>query len=650
MSKNYAVVQDTALPLGQVRDQSKSSLVNSVLEIQRHAVTRDNWLRSLECLYLAADLEEPSGKRRRVANGSVASASPEVLRRRYLDPVSDAENGRDYVAVSYTWQPSEEEGETEEEVGSYRIESRKTGEPALPSDVRDGVWERVLNYACHVGCENIWIDRECVDQADEAEQEAAIQSMHLVYSLSKRPVALLTRAIETVEELDLLINILCGSVTTEDEKPALTLLNDITSNLWWTRAWTFQEDYRASTRMTLLIPHCRTLERRKRAARDFSDRPLFGGVEGEICIKSMDFKKQATEFCLSYHKRSEHKDICDKILNAAAQYNVLLKEEYSPGLHSISRSMTPTIFADIGSRGITSESDRLAIAANCCEYTTRLDTTSLNSSGSSLSISMLALYLLNGEILENDPKKHNRGTLNDTILTYLSKQSLSSFRSPIDEELTFIKSCRFVEPQLTPKGIQTRGHLWKLCHVIRDKPMKRQKYNTLTPLETLATKLQYNRGGPSYTELAIEIMTWVHGSPPTTSKGRRRPWDWRHWMASEVEQALLDGKALRLGCVVHPKYGTEQSSHRAVFVGDSADDWKDESLVSYVFTSSRPPRNILGNIQKHVSLEVAVEWPEPESRSLPKLTIKRWLNGLCFFEGLPQRPVLFPWPTALLQA
>ncbi|KAI0013427.1 heterokaryon incompatibility protein-domain-containing protein [Xylariaceae sp. FL0662B] len=648
MSKTYAVVQDTSLPLGQIRDRTTSSIVDSVLAIKRHAVLRDNWLKSLECLYLATDDEEPSGKRRRMANGSVASASPELLRRRYLDPVSDAENGRDYVAVSYTWPTPEEEDETEAEtMGSYRVESRKAGEPAELSNVRDEVWERVLNFAYHMDCENIWIDRECIDQQDETEQEAAMQSMHLVYSLSKRPVALLTRAIETVQELDLLTSILCGVVAAEDERPALELLDDITSNRWWTRAWTFQEDYRASTRMTLLIPHCRTLERRKRVARDFSDRPLFGNVEGELSIKSVDFRRQATEFCLYHRKRSEHKDICDRILKAAAKYNVLLKEEYSPGLHSISRSMSPTIFADIGRRGIKIESDRLAIAANCCGYTTRLDTKSLNRSGSSLSLSMLALYLLNGEIIENDPKP-NRGTLNDTIFTYLSKQSLSSFRPPVDEELTFIKGCRLVDPQLTTQGTQTRGHLWKLYKVIREGPMKRQKYNTLTPLQTLATKLHYNRYGPSYTDLAVDIMTWVHEYPPVIDRGRRRAWGWRHWMASEIEQALLEGKALRLGCLVHPKYGAEDGPYRAVFVGESADDWPDERLASYAFTCSRPARNMSGTVQKHVSLEVAVEWPEPESRCPPRLYTKRWLNGLCFSDGSPQRPVLFPWPPALL--
>ncbi|KAI1374157.1 hypothetical protein F4677DRAFT_181956 [Hypoxylon crocopeplum] len=657
MSKTYGVVKDTSLPLSQIRDQNSESIISSILDIQKHAVTRENWLKSLECLYLAGDSEEPSGKRRRMSNGSVAAGETQLLRRRYLDPVSDTEGGRNYVAVSYTWQASEEEEDAEEDtVGRYLIESRRTGEPALTSDVRNVVWDRVLNYAEHVDCEDIWIDRECVDQEDEAEQEAAIQSMHLVYSLSRKPIALLTRAIETVEELDLLTNLMCGEVSTEDEPATLDLINDITSNLWWTRAWTFQEDYKASTRMMLLIPHHRGLEIPKQSARDYRGHPRLGDVDGEVCIKSIDFRKRATEFCLSYREKSENKDTCDRILKTAAKYNVLLSEESSPtGLRSVSRSMSPTILSDIAARGITLESDRLAIAANCSGYSTRLDTNSLNCDSSSLSLSILALYLLNGEIIENNPKQPNRGTLGDNIFEYLTKQSLSSFRPPIDEGLTFIKSCRFVDPKLTAEGTKTKGHLWRLGKVIRSEPLKQMKFCTLTPISRFATDLQYRKYGAAYSDLAYLLLqlTYEYMPVPTEDKHRLRLWEWKEWMANEVEDALEEGKVLRLGCLVHPRYENGESPYRAVFVSDKDDDW-DESVPSYVFTSTRPAKkNALGDIHKHVSLEVDVEWPREQSagRSAlpPKLYIKRWLNGLCFFQGSPQRSVLFPWPSALLE-
>ncbi|KAI0120268.1 hypothetical protein F4776DRAFT_245530 [Hypoxylon sp. NC0597] len=660
MSKDYKVVKDTSLPLTQIRDRNKSSIISSVLDIERHAISRENWLNSLHCLYLAEDNEEPTEKRRRVSNGSIAVGSSELLKRRYLDPVRD-ECGRDYIAVSYTWNPSKEEEEEEEESKKeiprrFFVESRRTGKPALPSEVRDVVWRRVLNYADHVGCENIWIDRECIDQDDEAEKGAMIQSMHLVYSLCRHPIALLTRTINTAEELDLLINLMCDEVRAEDEPAVLNLLNDITSNLWWTRAWTFQEDYKASGRMTLLIPHNRSLEQRKLEAIDHMEQPLLPIIEGEICISSRDFKERATEFCLSYKKRSEGKDICDRILNTAAQYNVLLKDErMQPGLCPVSRSMSPTILSDILSRNLSEESDRLAIVANCCAYTTRLDTRSLDIEGASLSLSILALYVLNGEILENHPKQNNRGTLNDNILEFLSKQSLDSFRPPTDMALTFIKSCRFIDPEITAGGTLTKGHLWRLGKVIRRSPMKNEKYNTLPPLVQFATDLQYGKYGGRYADLALCLCQWLH-DPVHYGKRRVRSWGWQESMAEEVEIALMEGKALRLGCLVQPKYGSEDSPYRAVFVGDSNDDWKDETAGSYAFTSVMPANSKTSeDIQRHVSLEVEVEWQKQEgserrsSPAIPKLYIKRWLNGLCFFENSPRRTVLFPWPSALLE-
>ncbi|KAI0848868.1 heterokaryon incompatibility protein-domain-containing protein [Daldinia vernicosa] len=644
MSEKNGVAKDTSLPLGVIRDRTESSsLISSVLKIvDARIASTENWLKRIECLYVAKDNEEPSGKRRRVEHGSVAADSSELLRRRYIN-LMDANKERyikerPYVAVSYTWQASKEE-EAEEEAKKeparrYLVESRNAGEPALANKVRPMIWDRVLNYAEHVGCKYIWIDKECIDQENEAEKEAAIQSMHLVYKLSEWPIALLTRRIKTTEELDLLTNLMCNDVAPEDEPAVLYLLDDITSDLWWTRAWTFQEDYRASTRMTLLLPHHWSLERRKRAMVDDSGRYILGKVEGEICIKSVDFRERATEFCLSYRERSDNVDICNRIIKRAAKYNVLLNDKSSE--YSASRSMSPTILSDILSRSIQKESDRLAIMANCCEYGTRINTNYLNNNGISLSLSILAQYLLNGEIIENNPKRPILGTLKHNIHEYLSKQSLSNFRPPVQQGLKFIKGCRFMDPRLTLEGALTRGHLWKLGKVIRRKPMKVY--------------------GASYTDIATELIRHAYDRSRSSYRGAL----WLDCMAGEVEEALMQGKALRLGCLVDPRNGIEYSPYSAVFVGDSRDDWKDEDEdeddISYAFTSYQfHKEDMPGYTEKHVSLEVEIEWQRRErsegrsSCTLPNLYIKRWLNGLCFFDGVPTGQVLFPWHPTLLE-
>ncbi|KAI0395806.1 hypothetical protein F5Y17DRAFT_465542 [Xylariaceae sp. FL0594] len=696
--KANAVVQDTAECLGQIRDANAygQSIISATLDYQRHAITRSNWLKSLECLYLATDHDgEPSGKRQRLTNGdSVPSSySPELLRRTYLDPVSDPSGGREYVAISYTWDLSEDEYREDSchSFGGYFIESRETGEPAQPSNVRDVVWQRAFSYAHQWKCDHIWIDRECVDQDNPKEKEVAIQNMHLVYSMSRHPIALLTHVIGTAEELDLLAGLLTGDVR-EEEKPALLhLLHVITSDLWWQRAWTFQEDYRASTRMTLLIPHTFNLELHKQSIIDIADpsnRPLFGRLPQEICIRSTDFRACATEFCLRYMREEPGAAAtCNKIIRTAGKYNVLLRQEsLSRSYPMISRSMTPTILADIDRRGISMQSDRLAIAANCCGYNTRLDTASLNRHNCSLSLSILALYLLNGEMLENHPRLR-RGTLEDNIYMYLAKQSIDSFRPPDDKELTFIKSCRFVEPVLTLAGTRTQGHLWRLGKIIRPQPLRRNKYRTLSPLATLATDLQYRKYGASYTELATALQSYALAHSGRNRSGtqrhryhgrhvftRPRQAGWAERMAEQVESALLEGKALRLASLIDPENPDEYSPYTAVFVGEDRDDWLEEEdededddsetagtyKETYAFTSVRlgKPHSLLGgSLTRHVSLEVEVEWPDGEGafsdegdrQDDPGFESRgeRWLNGLCFSNGFPHQPVLFPWPEDL---
>lgn len=79
------------------------------------------------------------------------------------------------------------------------------------------------------------------------------------------------------------------------------------------------EDYMASTRMVLLIPHHRSLELQKRsAARYFDD------LDGELCIKSTEFREAAARFCQAYMMgrslQQTSKETCEKVLRAAAKY------------------------------------------------------------------------------------------------------------------------------------------------------------------------------------------------------------------------------------------------------------------------------------------------------------------------------------------
>ncbi|VTT58899.1 unnamed protein product [Fusarium fujikuroi] len=121
--------------------------------------------------------------------------------------------------------------------------------------------------------------------------------MDLAYSLSKHPVALLGRRIEWEYELALLHRILTGKLV-----KGLKQINrdEVLQALirWWTRAWTFQEDYRGRPDMTLLIRHPQFLEAKKQDYRIFSD------VPNELCIKAVCFSKASTEFCRAVQDES----------------------------------------------------------------------------------------------------------------------------------------------------------------------------------------------------------------------------------------------------------------------------------------------------------------------------------------------------------
>jgi len=118
--------------------------------------------------------------------------------------------------------------------------------------------------------------------------------------------------------------------------------------------------------------------------------------------------------------------------------------------------MSPIIFTNISSCGITCYSNYLAIAANYYSYLVYLNANKLKIKGCSLSIAILALYLLNSKIIINNSDSKDKGTAAlfiNSIFNFLKKRSLNIFQPPIDKQLTFIKSCHFINIQFLKKGI-----------------------------------------------------------------------------------------------------------------------------------------------------------------------------------------------------
>lgn len=93
-----------------------------------------------------------------------------------------------YIALSYIWDASEDENAIFE---TYSVKIRSSTRPVM-SKIRNVILDRAITYMKYVQCKNLWIDRECIRQDQSLGQEFAIQSMDLVYSRSRFPMALLS--------------------------------------------------------------------------------------------------------------------------------------------------------------------------------------------------------------------------------------------------------------------------------------------------------------------------------------------------------------------------------------------------------------------------------------------------------------------------
>ncbi|KAF5627834.1 uncharacterized protein FTJAE_9102 [Fusarium tjaetaba] len=526
---------------------------------------------------------------------------------------------RKYVALSYTWKPSPEEAGVPH--GGYLIEELRSG-IVEPSSVRDVVFSRIKRYMDHVNCKYLWIDKHCIVQEEGEEKEIEILSGTFV---TKRGSSYLLSSSERA--LD-----------------ALQLLRYITSDLWFTRGWTYQENYRANMKMTLLIANSSGLSHEKPVRH-------FGSLDGELLISSASLYEQATKLCLAYSNQQPPPPHLDSILSRAKRYTILLANEED----SAPVSMSPSIIEDIASRNLDREWDRLAIIANCCQYANRLNSAQLQADKNSLSLSILTLVLMNGEILSNHPRdKLDVKTM--TITEFLHKHFFNGLQSPWKKaKLTFNKSCRFANVILTEEGVQTEGYIWRLDDEISTASFyrymqphgkKRYRQPAKRPLEWLAGEL-----ASEYRVLSDRLDEILDLEVPSSAAE-----EWLLSMVDKVEEAILRGKLLctatllgpgplGVAVFVQPEDSDDESS------GTGSEMSLDRDQDRHVFTSFQRAQTDRGgfdlnDLDKHVSLEVDYDAGNSDIL-LPQLYTKRWIHGLCFYHGCTPQKVVFPWPSSL---
>jgi hypothetical protein len=660
-----AWTDDTSVSLRELRRQAGNPLSHSVIEIyNRRRISNEKSIefwKNLKCF-----LPEQSGSKKR-------HQYHRQFDKIQLEPHSP-KNG--YVAISYTCTPSKGEDIRSEK---YQLPSQID----TPMQVRDIVLDRVFRFIRYKQAHGLmiplWIDQLSIDQKNTAEKEIAMQSMDLVYKRCTYAVGYLSVQLLTQLEMNHLSDLLGGRIF-EKRVPGkgptflygmkkkillevLDLLTRITDDSWWTRAWIFQEDYLARTKMWLIIRHSNRI-------RKPLEKNNLGSLRNEIVVRSDKFKLYATLFCLAWCDRMRNNPIvnqrCRQILDRAGKYNILHRYLYNKA-DNMQRPMTVSVLTNLGNRNIRNRSDILALAANVCAYDVRFVTKEEGLEIQSLSMNILALYISNGELLEHvteaDELKHK-------VFGFLENSSLQVCAPLHSGQLTLIKHCRLSVLGLCSIGIHAKGVLWRLGDIIsprhyprrtwtntgnanpqamyRDGLSAYQRDRLLGLLKVLQHRRRRNKR--LYQSITDDLTAYLAPASLTVTHDEWPPKHSMNAMASGIVDAMDTGRYIQLARPLSRGLDSGRGvPYRAILIRDRSD--LQSAGPNYIFTSwSRTKKQTQGKMEtsrlaKYVSVEVGVD--QQRSDEIVRLKTKKWVNGLCFFDGEKKLPFIFEWPKFL---
>jgi hypothetical protein len=597
----------------------RSSVVSELRAIQKHAEPVEKaheWAEDLVCLRHEAS---HGSCLRKVLNGALQHR---------------------FVAVSWTRQPSAREDSSP---GRYsvmsprRVKSGRTVEQRDMLNLRNSVLDRTVKYLKAHDIDIFWIDKACIDQANPIKQVEAIHSMDLVYKNATQSVGLLSSPIYASTGAQLLTCLdgdlsfedgagdfhFCHDIRAETIPKMIHILEDLVGDTWWGRAWIYQEEYLSSLRMDLLIPvksGVRVPER-------------YGVIAGEFCVQATRFREQATIFllaCFATEWERYHVS-CAAMLSKIGNYSITLKRT-NGGL----KPMSATIFADIKRQGVENAWNTLAITANRCAYRTRLNVQSLVDEGRSLSLCLLAQFLLNGEIIACGVN-HNRADrklLQHTIDGVLHQIQPVIEDLPISTKgLTFLKHCRLPPVEFVSRGLKTVGYIWHLpkhanVHTndfdlaklseARRNHLERYPWES-RELEVLASRLK--QGQEFF--LAAKLCAYLDKRRNNITSPAL---DYMDLMACKLFQAIDRGLQLRLASL-------PGQCASGIFIPRR---WELSQSMN-VLTTWQSPQEVSGEAGNAVSLRVSL-------RASRVVIPTRWINGMVFFSRNEHETVIISWP------
>lgn len=650
---------DTSSYMHLIQARNDGSMAKRMLDIYRYKESREqltHWRNDLRLLFRASPHE-----------------------RRLTSTKSGGNEQAGYIAISYPWAHSRYEDSPS---FSWQIE---TDNSTRSSEVRDTILDRAREFMDHENVLHLWIDAECISQGDVEERQRIMKTMHLVYANSYCSLALLFVPIRTLDELDALERLLSGKLVRtnplrkrsdqgydkyvlaahllpEHVSAILDLILHILSDEWWSRAWCFQEEYVSLSEMQLLLPTLFEVSKRKAShSIDFLNR--------DISISARRFKMTVTHFMFAYEATTRRnagslvfdKVICHQILQKAGYYRFIAIDGDKLGLDIAGKAMSTQILTNISRRRFTRPPDLIHISANCNLYPWTLQTWKLDREGSSLALSIIALFFMNGEIFKNGIKDSisatDAGNLN--VFEYLNAIAFDGFHMP--GGLASLRRHRFVEPSLMKHGVQCTGILWKIDRVVQLPSSWRHllwSNGILSNIDSedvveLFDDIQY-RLRRFDNQLSKRIARFLDklSNPDLEENSSASAIAMSH-AAFEVARELLSGKKIGLGHIIDDQNDPDlMSDKRGVFAIGRNVTRKNPVYAFTAWQAGVSTEEIYEGLlmdEKQVSLQVDIDdWQNEDGT--PSLCVKSWIQGLCFWYGVKSRKVTFPWPPSLSHA
>ena len=380
-----------------------------------------------------------------------------------------------YLAVSYCW---EKGTKTPAEYSVCTSDNKGTRANEAPTTILT----RAIRFAAEHDIRLIWIDQECLEQNDREEKELGIQSMDMVYQEATHTLILLNVRIATQGQMDSLCKALEGAEYTSQEEfeDAVDVMEAIAADRWFTRAWCFQEVAAAGELAWILIGYDQNLKAES----------SYISIPGEFAVQAQDLRGAATWVERWPHIKAESTSeggILDVAIRhrAAGCFDRIMRmcpiayQFFSKDPEFRFGPNASEALHFLGERQNSRIPDRLAILANICNYTKRLNTESLvrseNARGReySYSICVAVLAIINGDTslltvsarhgieeagIETEQQSPECSPL---IASWMAVGRAKLKDLPVIEEDSGVQ-IRLQSPRISSEGLVLLGHLWKV--------------------------------------------------------------------------------------------------------------------------------------------------------------------------------------------